>query len=305
MVASPASVLEVREFLQGDEPQGASAWVAETSPRFIAISADYRVSAPLRLEMHRGFELGVVIRGHDERHCAHRSRTCGAGDVWLHSMWEPHGGRIRLAGTEELVVIFLPQFLGDETVASSSWLSMFAAPPTERLQPVDRETRKLILGIAQEMRKEISAKHPGFATALRLGVLRILLALYRSWEPRGYRASGAAVSDLARVVPAVELVRAQHDRRIGLAEAAAACGFSIPHFGRLFHRAMGVSFAQFAMRTRLAAAARMLLDSDRSESAIALSLGFADASHFHHSFVKHFRTTPRRYREMTSSDRRR
>ncbi len=72
--------------------------------------------------------------------------------------------------------------------------------------------------------------------------------------------------------------------------------------GGSFHRAMGVSFGQFAVRTRLATAARALLDSERSEAAIARSLGFADASHFHHSFAEHFRTTPRRYREAASSD---
>ncbi len=52
-----------------------------------------------------------------------------------------------------------------------------------RLRPTDPEARRLVLAIAQDMRKEISAKPLGFAAALRLGVLRILLALYRAGSP--------------------------------------------------------------------------------------------------------------------------
>jgi AraC family transcriptional regulator len=92
------------------------------------------------------------------------------------------------------------------------------------------------------------------------------------------------------------VAQARHGVRLSLGDAAAACGFSVSHFKRVFRQAMGVSFGQFCLHARLALAANHLVTTELPEQLIAEEAGFGDASHLHHSFHKHFGTTPGRYR---------
>ncbi len=59
---------------------------------------------------------------------------------------------------------------------------------------------------------------------------------------------------------------------------------------------MGISFAQFRLRTRIVAASNLLLTTDISSEAIAEQTGFVDPSHFHRTFVKQHGCTPLDYR---------
>ena len=67
-------------------------------------------------------------------------------------------------------------------------------------------------------------------------------------------------------------------------------------FDRAFPKAMGVTFAEFAMRYRLHGAAEDLLSSGDPLKRIAARWGFTDASHLLHRFVALFGCTPNGYR---------
>jgi len=60
---------------------------------------------------------------------------------------------------------------------------------------------------------------------------------------------------------------------------------------------MGLSFAKFRLRARLAYAARLLLTTRLPTEAVATQAGFVDGSHLHRSFVRRYGTTPGQYRE--------
>jgi len=59
---------------------------------------------------------------------------------------------------------------------------------------------------------------------------------------------------------------------------------------------MGLSYGKFCLRSRLAAAAQALLDTDLPVQAIADRTGFSDGSHLHRSFASHYGCTPTDYR---------
>src|SRR5690606_35015842 len=79
---------------------------------------------------------------------------------------------------------------------------------------------------------------------------------------------------------------------------AARSGFSLPRLGRLTKRLFGLTTGQFITKTRVAAASRLLLESDHSIAEIAQACGFYD----HSAFTRAFRTatgvTPSEYRRV-------
>ncbi len=67
---------------------------------------------------------------------------------------------------------------------------------------------------------------------------------------------------------------------------------------RVFHRTFGVSFGRFTLRTRMAMASRLLACTELSVGEIAAQTGFADGSHLHRMFTRHFSCTPGEYRQQ-------
>ncbi len=284
-LASLAQLFHIDRFLTTDSPM-------------VAWAVHHSTPTPMTIEYHGGFEVGAVLTGELERESSTGRVRMGPGEVWLLAMWEPHGWRVAKRHTSDVTVVFRPDFLGEEDLEGISWLSLFAASPNDRPRAATSRARGKILSLAQEMRKEIEQKEPGWHTAVRLDLLRMLLELSRQWGRRGVspQHGRTSTSNLARIMPAIDLVHEQPARPAGLAEAAATCGFSPTHFKRIFRGTMGVRFGQFALRTRLAMAAQRLLTTDESHEVIAAGAGFFDASHLHRSFVKHYGCSPGTYR---------
>ncbi len=154
-----------------------------------------------------------------------------------------------------------------------------------------------MLGIGQELQHEVATRGNGWVGAVRINLLRMLLLLAREWSPESHGAPGKTRSrQLLRLVPALTLVYTRLGQRTAIPEAAATCNLSITQFSRVFRETMGVSFGEFCLRARLAAAAGHLLDGNDSLQSIATQTGFNDASHLHRSFRKRYGCTPGAYR---------
>ena len=252
----------------------------------------------LQIDLHEGIEVGILLRGRQERHYPDYLTELTAGDVWLQPMWEPHGWRVAAPQTENVVLIFLPEFLGEEMLGEISWLSLFAFPPRQRPWVKDARLRGAMLSIGSELAQEIREQRRWWLTAVRLGLLRVLFLLRREWQPPARTAGATEVrtSNLSRLMPAVALIQERRPGTVTLEEAAGVCGLSRSRFGSLFSQTMGTSYGQFSLRARLAFAAHRLLTTDLPAEAIGHETGFVDGSHFHRSFVKHYGCTPREYR---------
>ncbi len=252
---------------------------------------------PLLVEVHDGVEVGVVLSGSAERHFETHVEVASAGDVWLCAMWEPHGRRVVSSQYEGVLLIFQPDFLGDEAVGSPNSLRVFAAPPESRPRVTGNAMRTRVLAVGQELRREVEQQQPGWEVAVRLHLLLLLFTLSRDWRPPalGGRTAGAG-SNLRRIMPALALVHDDGSARVSIPEAAAACGLGRSRFSLLFRETMGMSFSQFSLRARLARVAEMLMGTDLATEGIAAECGFVDASHLHRAFVRHYGDTPAAYR---------
>jgi len=252
----------------------------------------------LRLDYHQGMELGVVLSGRVERHWDSFTFQAEPGDVWMATMWEPHG--VRSLGPEPvcLVVIFLPDFLGAFSFDELSWLTVFAALPAQRPRVSTEEQRARVLTWAAQMRRDVEQHPPRWTTAVKLGLMNILFEICRDWRPPGggARPSSDPHTSLARIMPALDLLRERGTSPVTLEEAARACDMSRTTLNRSFRQATGLTFRELRIRARLAHAAHRLLTTDAAADVIARECGFSDGSHLHRSFVRHYGETPGQYR---------
>ena len=268
--------------------------------------AVWHIDAPdrARSDMHRAFEVNVVLSGRLDHMFEGFSFSSGPGDIVIVPAWEPHAWRFAVPHTTDLVVHFLPDFLREERVAGLSWLTFFARPAVERPRIMDQAARREMLALGQRLRREIEEQPRGWQDAIRIGLLSILLALVRGWSPPRGPASQARYSrtDLERIMPALTMVHGNLAGRVGLDQAATACGLSKRHFATLFRQTMGLSFARFAVRTRLKEAAELLHQTDLPVETIADRCGFVDHSHLCRLFRRTFGCTPGEFRESDMPD---
>jgi transcriptional regulator GlxA family with amidase domain len=158
--------------------------------------------------------------------------------------------------------------------------------------------RQKLLKVGQELLREIRGRRPAWRSAVRLEILRLLLALTREWRPPGEAGNPSQMSagKLTRVRPALDLAHARLATSVSVAEAAEACNLSRSQFCLVFRDAMGLSYGRFCGRLRLGLAAKLLLSTDVSIASIAQRTGYVDASHLHRAFAKQYGCTPGAYR---------
>jgi AraC family transcriptional regulator len=113
----------------------------------------------------------------------------------------------------------------------------------------------------------------------------------------------SAARDRGRAVEAALWIEAHAHEAIGLPDAAAQVGLSPFHFLRLFTRVLGVTPAQYVIRSRLGRAARLLAEEARSITDVAAEVGFGDLSNFVRTFHRAAGVSPRRFRQASRGDR--
>jgi len=263
---------------------------------------------PLQVHIHKGMDVGTVLSGAMDLIQGDFHQRFTTGDVWLTAMWEPHAWEVPRPNLCNVTFTFLPGVLENAVEKDLRLLDMFVAAPRERPQVRDDRLRSEVLEIGRSALREyevnpwsdgyVNSVMPGHTTMVVAHLLRLLVTLRRSWTPPAYlpRRSPHFADSVSRIMPALTLIHTNTHRRVRVSEAAEACSMSRAWFHRLFRETMGITFGKFCLRARLGVAARELLDTDVSVEAIALQSGFADASHLHHNFTRHYGLTPAAFR---------
>ena len=126
--------------------------------------------------------------------------------------------------------------------------------------------------------------------ALEALALELIVELSRSRQPPG---EGRAPAWLRRVR---DLAQAEPGRELSLSTMAREAARHPAHVAREFRRHFGCSIGEYVRRVRIEQAARALVHSDRTLSAIALDAGFYDHAHFAREFRRRTGLTPSQFR---------
>jgi len=128
------------------------------------------------------------------------------------------------------------------------------------------------------------------------GTIVGLAGISRDIRPPGDR--GEAIP--AGLAAALEHLECHYDEPISPASLARHAGIPPVRFARLIKRIFRLSPHQMITQTRLAAAARLLAETDRTVADIALASGFYDHSAFSRAFRSATHSTPSEFRASHS-----
>ena len=103
-----------------------------------------------------------------------------------------------------------------------------------------------------------------------------------------------------RIKRVCELLTQQYSCNHSLTSLAQLAQMSPFHLNRVFHYLVGVPLHSYAVKLRIAVAAKAIREG-RSITDAAYSAGFNSISFFSRTFRKHFGVSPRRYRELKHS----
>jgi AraC-like DNA-binding protein len=237
-------------------------------------SAPYSARDPA--ELHT---LGVAFERQHGVHAIGSDRRCDF-DTWPGM----------LAYTPAGLEVFSESPAGGEYLAAR-WMRhdtlLDTSTPAARLETLGRRDA---LAIAAKLRRGLLAAVPDSLEleqwALQFVALSVMPPLRRRGVPAQF---------YARVL---DLIAAEYERTLPLAQLAALCGQSELAFLRGFTHAFGMTPHAFVTATRVQAARRMMERSPMALAEIAAACGFAHQSHMGLAFQRQFGMSAGAYRRL-------
>lgn len=243
---------------------------------------------------HPEHELTLITAGTGHRFVGDSIEPYGPGDLVLAGPDLPHTYASDSGPAEAVVAQFRPDFLGP---------ALFAGPD---LAPIGRLLAAAAGGLAFPAARaaEVGATLRGLldrpGPERTLDLLAVLLALARAGDARplagpGYRpALDRTTRD--RLDAVCRHLQDRYREPVRLAEVARVAHLSPAACCRFFRRATGRTLTAYLTELRIAAACRLLADTDRPVTDIATSCGYPNLANFNRRFRQLKATTPRSYR---------
>lgn len=247
---------------------------------------DYRCDAALHerpfTEVHGGFALAFVKKGSFGYRHRGRSFELVAGSVLVgHPGDEYVCTHDHACGDECLSFHFAPA-LAEEIGAHEDLWRIGSAPPLAELMVIGELAQQAARGDVEL----------AIAEAALLFASRFATLADRNKPPKRVQPS-----DRRRAVAAALWLDAHAHEDVTLERIAADVGLSPFHFLRIFGAVLGVTPHQYLVRCRLRRAAALLADRERSITAIAYEVGFADVSNFVRTFGRAAGVSPTKFRD--------
>ena len=97
---------------------------------------------------------------------------------------------------------------------------------------------------------------------------------------------------------ALSYISKNYTHDITLENIAAMSGYNKEYFSRLFKKSVGTGYKEYVLLTRLSAAERLMMTSNKSIKEVAMQCGFNDSNHFSSVFKKLYGTSPLKYKQI-------
>ncbi len=149
--------------------------------------------------------------------------------------------------------------------------------------------------LVMECLKEWNDKESGFEWVIKSDIVKILVwILRRGIEDIPYNSGG--IKEKESIRRAIEYMN-EHLETVTATELAEYSGLSYGYFLKVFKEATGVGFGKFIQDRRLNESQKLLLETKKSITEIALEVGFSTTSHYIKLFKENVGVTPNKYRK--------
>ncbi|MEM8874007.1 MAG: AraC family transcriptional regulator [Planctomycetota bacterium] len=246
------------------------------------------------LAAHRhanSFELCLIVSGQVDWWAEDETHLLGPGMCHLTRPGEVHGGANDVLGLAELYWV---GFTLPEPPRAYGVTPTEAQRLAERLHGLPRTFRgdaALEACLAQLM-ASCRSSHPLASLRTRATMLNMLLAAIDCAD----RANDERTAISPGIAAAIRAFRRKPSRVMSVDELADVAGLSVSRFHERFVQETGYAPADWCARQRIAHAKRMLRESDKTVTIIAMDCGFASSQYFATAFRKIVGITPTAYR---------
>lgn len=190
-----------------------------------------------------------------------------------------------LRSEEGLVPLFLHTALFNKA-------HRFRVPEWQVSQEVIHACLHDLADIADERKRERPSQ-----VFMKWGLKKVMMRLYRSFTASGENTHLVTFDPLIQeALDHIEEHLAQ-GTILRVSFLARKMRMSPDYFSRSFREATGWSPMDYFQRRRIQQACSMLLDSGRTTTEIAHTLGYSDSAHFCHLFKRYRGMTPKKFRE--------
>jgi len=251
------------------------------------------------LHFHQCLELGYCYSGSGIFMIGEKILPFQAGDVSFINQSEVHLARSAHGTASEWTWIYVDPMRLIEPVISrlkSVDPAPLCGPGFNNLLSAREhpEINRIVLELVDEMR----SRRKGRADALRALVWQLMVLMGRLLPlPEENAKAASRQPEYDRIVPALQHMAQHYARPVNVTHLARLCRMSLPHFRRIFLRAVGQSPREYWHALRLRMAASLLGGGSLSVLEISQEVGFETLSSFNRLFLKQFGVSPRKWRK--------
>ncbi|MBE6635180.1 MAG: helix-turn-helix domain-containing protein [Ruminococcaceae bacterium] len=249
------------------------------------------------------FEVTLVVRGSGIHRVLDKDIPCKAGDIFIVPPSVPHGYFVEQS-TDKL---YLRQLFFD----ASKWLEPDILNPSSPSFCYGVFSENKTLGYAalnslmiektgdiyDNILYEAKSKESGWQSLIRGLLSSLLIYVGRYINVSLKNISFVSIEEWGIVSEAMKAVREEYSSAALSGEAIASrMHISKSHFGRIFTKLVGKSFAEYLREVRIDAVCKELKKSGANVEDIANKCGFRDIPSFYKNFSARLGMTPKEYR---------
>jgi AraC-like DNA-binding protein/mannose-6-phosphate isomerase-like protein (cupin superfamily) len=231
-----------------------------------------------------------------------------------------HSGRVRvwiddhdfIAGPGDSYFVLPGQRHREESVGSGLRFTFMnftlwtATGPNGKLAERDQTPRRQrfrdregsLAATLARITREVKLARSGAYEIVNGAILQLIWQIRRRLGiVRAVHSSLGITSHQRRIVHQARLYLQSHAAEpVRLAALSCHCGLSPDYLWHLFKKVEGATPLQYALKSRMAEAARLLRETELTSKQVAERLGFRDAGYFSRAFTRHTGFTPTRFR---------
>lgn len=171
----------------------------------------------------------------------------------------------------------------------------YADPVFEVFHPKEDNTE--LLPVLLNIKTVFQKQEPYYEVHLNSCALELCYYLMLKQSEKGKSKSVNTGNN--EIKEALQYIKNHCREKLTLEDVADILKYNASYFSRRFHQYTGFTFVEYLNRCRTAAAAVILLESDKTISEIAMDCGFPNVSSFITFFKRQYKMTPESYRKST------